>query len=1854
MSISRKCLSAWAWLAILLVSVNLPCQTEQSSSPVLGARRRASLVDAYGQLPMRFEKIGLGGRFLARGEGYRVTLGSGEQSIKLSQWGGKHEDAAASLRMRLLNADPTPRLEPLEELPGAINYYLGRDPAHWRTGISTFARVTYRQVYPGIDQIFYGNQQQLEYDFVVAPGADPRRIRLEFSGARRMRLDREGNLVFEFGERELRQHKPVVYQQSGNDRRSIEGRYVIESPGIVSLAIGDYDRARELVIDPVVAYSSYWGDGRDEEATSIAIDAKGDIYLAGSASTADDPGTDGVNETESAQAFIAKFSLSGKPSLIYQSYFGGRDDDRAVGMAVDRDGNVCLAGTTSSADFPVAAGAFQSSFAGSAVWTSVDGASQWAPNGTGLSTLLIKAFANAGPTIYAGTEGNGVYKISSSPAGWVAANGDPRRGRALGSNDVRALASSAGFLYAGTSRGLFRSDDGGGNWTGRTPNPLDQTDPVKQEIARLRNDIRSLLVDKGNPLTVYIGTSGGVFKTTDGGVTYGAGANDSGALNKGLPGFNAVTGLSTTTVQALIQVDAMTLFVGTTNGVFRTVDGGANWGPLNQDLPDLNVQALLLDAQKAGVLYAGTPSGLFQWTETDQKWAPAGLNGLSVRALAAAGDAEGNLYAATSAGVFKRSAGATAWSPANGGLANLDARAILAAGSRIDLGVQGNTDAFLVKLNGQNGAPLYATYYGGGGEDSGQGVAVDSSGRAYLAGTTSSGNLPVKNGRQRTIGGGGDAFLAKFNTAETGEKSLDYATFVGGSGSDRGAGVAVDSAGHAYLTGSTTSSDFPVTNNALRQTYSHRAVYRSSGETPSWAPGGAGLSGDVATVLLIDGTALYAGNGSGVFKSTDDGATWAAKRKGLPEAEVNSLVLDTTKMTHVIYAGTPKGVYKSADGGENWTDASGALGTRPVQRLTIDGAVLYAGLAFGGIYSSADGGATWIPLNGPDRSDPQSRCPSYCLPSTNPQTGASSANITALAVMATTPKTLLAGVSGSGIHRSQNGGRSWIAVSPANNQTVPEIRAFAVDPFNPQRVFAATGEGLWRSVDGGQTWSESNQGIGRLDMRTVVFDPQTRDKLYAGTSRGVFVSLDGGTQWSAANDGLNNLFINTLAIDSAKPQKLYAGVGGGTGDAFLVQLNPAGAELLYATYLGGGDADSAQKVVLGPANGVYVLGNTSSSNFPTTANAFQKNLAGQGDIFVAGLDLSKSGAAGLSYATFLGGAGQEQGQGLAVDSMGKIYVGGGTGSSDFPLRNAVNNLLSGSADGFVAAINPAASGIGGLTFSTYLGGSGVDTVLGLALAVDGSVLATGRTSSANFPVSGDAIDGTCGATGRCERGNDAFLTRIVLNNAEANLAIEKKSQGAVQPGGTIDYRLTLKNLGPGTAVGPLRLVDPLPASMVFVSASGAGWKCTVLQQVVTCLNPDSLPADEQSSVTLTVRLNGQITGELVNTAYGYSLTGDSEPVGGNGNSSRDRITIPCSYLVSPLSQNVVAAGGQFPVAVQTQGGCAWSAVSNSAAFLSLDGTSNGTGPGIVKIAVAANPNVQTRTGTLTVAGQTVSVTQAGRPCVFTLTPLTQSFTGAAGAGEVQVDTQDGCAWTAASSESFVSIVSGQSGSGAGTVKYSIAANPGVVKRNARLTIGGQSVEISQAGQACVFTVSPISFSVPKEGGAGEVTVTAQAGCDWQAINNSPGFVTVLVGANGNGDGTVKFSVAPNSTGALRESELVVAGQKVSIAQFAAGCQYKIDDGLTGRREFGSAGGDSWVFVLTPDTCYWSVVSRSSFVTVLSDEVQSGSVYITYAVAPNPGQADRTGTLIIAGQTFTINQKGRGKTGQSSARRRRSP
>jgi hypothetical protein len=349
------------------------CPSTTASGALLAqpdATTQAQVSRAYGRLPLSFEanqgQVDSQVNFFSRGNGYSLFLTPTEALLNLSQESGTRGQESGNhlLEMQLVGSNPDAKPVGLDQLPSVSNYLIGDDPSQWHTNVPNFAKVAYQNVYPGVDLVYYGNNQQhLEYDFVLAPGANPNAIHLAFQGAQGMTVDVQGNLVLKASGGDMVEQAPVVYQTINGVRQAVAGQYVLEGNRQVGFRVGAYDATQPLVIDPTYAlvYSTYLGGVGGSEGLGIAVDSSGNAYVTGEAGN----GLPTQNAFQGKygggvlDAFVTKLNATGT-GLIYSTYLGGSSDDAATGIALDSSGNVYITGATASTNFPIT-NAFQPS-----------------------------------------------------------------------------------------------------------------------------------------------------------------------------------------------------------------------------------------------------------------------------------------------------------------------------------------------------------------------------------------------------------------------------------------------------------------------------------------------------------------------------------------------------------------------------------------------------------------------------------------------------------------------------------------------------------------------------------------------------------------------------------------------------------------------------------------------------------------------------------------------------------------------------------------------------------------------------------------------------------------------------------------------------------------------------------------------------------------------------------------------------------------------------------------------------------------------------------------------------------------------------------------------------------------------------------------------------------------------------------------------------------------------------------------------------------------------------------------------------------------------------------------------------
>ena len=627
-------------------------------------------------------------RFLSRGGRSTLFLTPAGSTLVV-----RSGDTAAALRMQLVGANAEPKMEGLDPLAGTMNSFIGSDPAQWRTQIPTYARAAYREVWPGIDLVYHGQQGKLEYDFVIAPGSDPSAIRMQFAGAEKIEVDARGDLVLHIAGGTVRQLAPVTYQQTAEGRREIASRYVLHGAEEVGFEVAAYDAALPLTIDPILWYSTYWGGEGTDEVIAMAVDTNGNSYVTGTTSSTIFPRTTGAfditlngGDDISVSKFGPTTTAAQTPAVLYSTYLGGSGREFAGDIAADSAGRAYLVGSTESANFPTVA-AFQSSLRGT-------------------RDAFVAKLNATGSALDFST--------------YLGGNGDEvGRGIAVRGTQVHVTGASSSSI----------------------------TFPVNGPYQR-----------------------------------FGAG------------NYDAFVAKFTAAGSALI---------------YSTLFGGS----VSSD------QGNAIAVDPFGIMYVtGRISG-----DTENDFPVKSPPGQSLPP-----------FQSTS---------------------------------------QGQDDGFVAKFDPAatgEASLIYSTKLGGSGGESGLGIAVDASQRAYVTGGTNSPNFPLKLSARNAVVST-DVFVTKFNADGT---AVFYSILIGGENSESGNDIALDVSGNAWVVGDTGSPDFPFSADRLQE------------------PGGGGS--DAFVTQIVQKTITFNGR---VFVS-NFGAGFSTPFGGNQGEDGNTIVVDSANNVH--------------------------------------------------------------------------------------------------------------------------------------------------------------------------------------------------------------------------------------------------------------------------------------------------------------------------------------------------------------------------------------------------------------------------------------------------------------------------------------------------------------------------------------------------------------------------------------------------------------------------------------------------------------------------------------------------------------------------------------------------------------------------------------------------------------------------------------------------------------------------------------------------------------------------------------------------------------------------------------------
>ncbi|HEY3927314.1 MAG TPA: SBBP repeat-containing protein [Candidatus Koribacter sp.] len=605
-----------------------------------------------------------------------------------------------TVHMSFANANADAKLTAENQQAGKVNYLIGRDPAQWHTNLPTFAQVRYQSIYPGVDAVFYGKEGNLEYDLVVAPNASPDAIALQFDEP--VRIDANGDLVIGS---EIRQHRPEVYQTINGQRRNLEASFKLRDDHTVEFAIANYDRSRELVIDPTLVYSTLIGTTYYNSITAVAVDGSGNVYATG-ATNYNFPTKNAFQGNQPSQdAFVTKFSSTGG-SLIYSTYLGGNgvvDAGNAIG--VDRFGYAYVVGRTDSSNWPITSNAFQKT------------------NGGGKDGFVTKLSATGSSLVYSSYLGG----LEDDDATALAIDSQHRL-------YVTGYTCSTNFPV--TSNAYQKTSK-----TGACAKPS----PGSQAFVTRVNASGSAL-----DYSTYLGGTVG-----DGayGIAVDSSYNAYVTGSTGSPDFPVTAGAYQKTLNGADNV-FVTKFSPTGKSlVYSTFIGGSSTDFAN---------AIALDSSNNAYVTGETQSTNYPVTSSAYQKSNRGMGDAFVTKLNSTGSSL--VYSTYLGGSQTDVAYSIAVDSAGEAhVAGATSSTDFPVRNALQSTFGGNyTDAFITKLSASGSSRVYSTYFGGSGDDTANCIRLDASGNAYVGGETQSSNFHTTSGAyQRALKGTGDGFVLK-------------------------------------------------------------------------------------------------------------------------------------------------------------------------------------------------------------------------------------------------------------------------------------------------------------------------------------------------------------------------------------------------------------------------------------------------------------------------------------------------------------------------------------------------------------------------------------------------------------------------------------------------------------------------------------------------------------------------------------------------------------------------------------------------------------------------------------------------------------------------------------------------------------------------------------------------------------------------------------------------------------------------------------------------------------------------------------------------------------------------------------
>ncbi len=729
--------------ALLQVLVFLPLASyaAERANPVgmekidIIVAQKATVQSAYGKLPLyftenkgqvdgsvKFYEKGVGHATFFTAEGVVLTLtksideGEKEPALPSSLRNAIKENkdkkfSTEAVRLSFIDGSKTAKITSSAPLPGHVNYFIGNDKSRWRSNVPTYRAVTYENIYKNINIKFYGNNKNIEHDIIVSPGGNPGDVKFLYEGIKGLDITKEGNLVARLADGEIIEKKPIVYQEIKGKRKTIDGSYRIlkgkDGTFTYGYDVASYDKSKELVIDPVLTYSTYLGGTGEDYGEGIAIDASGAVYVTGNTMSTDFPVIGPIQANHGGgltDAFITKINPAGT-AIVYSTYLGGSGDDFAEAVTVDSFGAVYVTGNTFSTDFPMVNpiqgiyggdnGSFP--FYGDAFVTKLS------PSGTAITYSTYLGGAN--------NDGGNAIAIDNNGAVYVT-----------------GVTTSLDFPLA---------------------------NPIQSAINFAGDD--NAFVTKINPAGSAL-----VYSTYLGGTLYDVGYS----IGVDLSGAAYIAGVTTSPDFPLVSplqgtppggMNSLDFFVTKINPAGSTLVYSTNLGGSGTE----SSPGLAIDSTGA-VYITGSSSSTDYPTAAPLQSANAGGNDIVVSKINPSGSA---LVYSTYLGGSRDDYTSAIAIDASGAsyVAGISYSTDYPLATPIQNLINGYDDAFVTKINPAGSALLYSTYLGGESFENSGDIAVDSSGAAYIAGGTLSIAFPLSHPLQVIEGGSFDAFLAKIS-----------------------------------------------------------------------------------------------------------------------------------------------------------------------------------------------------------------------------------------------------------------------------------------------------------------------------------------------------------------------------------------------------------------------------------------------------------------------------------------------------------------------------------------------------------------------------------------------------------------------------------------------------------------------------------------------------------------------------------------------------------------------------------------------------------------------------------------------------------------------------------------------------------------------------------------------------------------------------------------------------------------------------------------------------------------------------------------------------------------------------------